>query len=305
MYFAVNPWPKGTTERLLSRLQTLREQAQLPVYSYILLDASFDQHLPTAFPWRCHVECTLYDDSRLSGLKAVAPHLLRLPEESEKQLTWLNELAASCGGKPMFSLLCSAIPAEALIAHFRHYLLARTEDSLEWPVRWADTRVLPTLIAALTPSERNHFMAPIHTWSCLGRTGEMLEWTGNGSPNPAPADFDCWPLDDERFSHLVAEAEADALIRKLHETQPDLFDGWEPALVHASVKKSLALANRYSLEAAGSRQHFAMLALLLNDQFAEHPAMQAALHKSREGADYAAEISALPAEFWQQCSKEG
>lgn len=55
MYFAVNPWPKGTTERLLFRLQLLREQTQVPLYSYILLDASFDQNLPTAFPWRGHV----------------------------------------------------------------------------------------------------------------------------------------------------------------------------------------------------------------------------------------------------------
>jgi hypothetical protein len=140
---------EGTTERLLFRLQLLREQTQVPLYSYILLDASFDQNLPTAFPWRGHVEGTLYDDTRLVGLKAVAPHLLRLPDDSEKQLTWLNELVASCSGKPMLSVLCSAVPAEALIAHFRPYLLARTEDSLEWPVRWADTRVLPVLIASL------------------------------------------------------------------------------------------------------------------------------------------------------------
>lgn len=300
MYFAVNPWPKGATERLLSRLQTLCEQAQPPVYSYILFDASFDQNLPTAFPWRRHVECTLYDNTRLAGLKAVAPHLLKLPNEPEKQAPWLNELAASCSGKPMISVLCSAIPADALIAHFRPYLLARTDDSLEWPVRWADMRVLPTLITALTPTERNHFMAPIHTWSCLGREGEMLEWIGNGSQNPAPADFDCWPLDDARFSHLVAEAEADTITSALHETQPDLFDGLEPAMAHAIVKNNLRLANWYGLEAAGSRRHFAMLALMLNDEFAEHPAMQAVLNQCSEGGDYAAEIAALPADFWQQ-----
>lgn len=304
MYFAVNPWSKDATERLLSSLQTLREQTQRPVYRYILLDASFDQHLPSAFPWRRHVECTLYDDSRLSGLKAVAPHLLRFPDESEKQLGWLNELIAVCAEKPMLSILFSAVPAGELLAHFRPYLLARTEDSLEWPVRWADTRVLPALIATMTPIERNHFMAPLHRWSCLDRTGEMLEWIGNGSQNPAPADFDCWPLDDARFSQLVDEAEADVIISTLHETQPDLFDGQEPPRVHATVKKNLALASRYGLETARARRHFAMLALLLNDEFADHPAMQAVLNKSREGGDYAAEIAALPADFWHQTERK-
>lgn len=304
MYFAVNPWPKGASERLLSRLLALREQAQVPVYSYILLDASFDQNLPTVFPWRRQVEGTLYDDTRLAGLKAVAPYLLRLPDDSEKQLTWLNELAALCSRKPMLSLLCSAVPAEALIAHFRPYLQARTEDSLEWPVRWADTRVLPILIASLTTAERMYFMAPIHVWSCLDRSGEMLEWSGDGLPNPVPADVDCWPLDDARFSHLLTEAEADAIIGALHDTHPDLFDELEPAIVHAIVKKSLPLANLYGLESAGSRQHLAMLALMLDDKFAEHPAMQAVLNKSREGGDYAVEIAALPAEFWQQTERK-
>lgn len=304
MYFAVNPWPTGSTERLLYRLQALREQGQVPLYSYILLDASFDQSLPTDFPWRRHVECTLYDNTRLSGLQAVAPHLLRLPEESEKQVTWLNELAATCGEKPMLSVLSSAVPARELMIHFRPYLLARTDDSLEWPVRWADTRVLPALIAALTPTERKHFMAPIHAWSCLGRAGEMLEWVGDGSRNPAPADFDCWALDDARFSHLVAEAEANTLIGALHETQPDLFDRLEPAMAHSIVKKTLALANRYGLESAGSRRHFAMLALMLDDEFTQHPAMQAVLQKSREGGNYAVEITTLPVEFWQQTERK-
>lgn len=304
MYFAVNPWPKGATEYLLSRLQALREQAQVPVYSYILLDACFDQNLPTVFPWRRHVEGTLYDDTRLAGLNAVAPHLLRLPDDPEKQLTWLNELAASCSGKPMLSVLCSALPAQALIAHFRPYLLARTEDSLEWPVRWADTRVLPILIASLKPAEYTHFMAPIHGWSCLDRSGEMLEWLGDGLPYPAPADFDCWPLDDARFSQLVAEAEADAIIAALHDTQPDLFDLQEHATNHACVKKHLAIASQYGIESAGSRRHFAMLALMLNDDFAEHSAMQAVLKHTLDGGDYAAEIASLPADFWQQTERK-
>ena len=304
MYFAVNPWPKGTTERLLFRLQLLREQTQVPLYSYILLDASFDQNLPTAFPWRGHVEGTLYDDTRLVGLKAVAPHLLRLPDDSEKQLTWLNELVASCSGQPMLSVLCSAVPAEVLIAHFRPYLLARTEDSLEWPVRWADTRVLPILIDSLTPAERTHFMAPIHAWSCVDRSGEILEWLGDGLPYPVPADFDCWPVDDARFSHLVAEAEADAIIGALYDTHPDLFDLREPVANHACVKKHLAIASHYGIDSAGSRRHFAMLALMLNDDFAEHSAMQAVLKHTRDGGDYVAEIASLPADFWQHTERK-
>jgi len=43
---------------------------------------------------------------------------------------------------------------------------------------------------------------------------------------------------------------------------------------------------------------------MLNDEFAEHPAMQAVLQKNREGGDYAIEITSLPAEFWQQTERK-
>lgn len=304
MYFAVNPWPKDAHEGLLARLQEVHDQASAPCHTYVLLDASFDQQLPTIFPWRRHVECTLYDDTRLSGLKSVAPHLLKLPAEPERQTAWLQTLAEACSGKPMLSLLCSAIPAQALAGHFRPYLLARTEDSLEWPVRWADTRVLPPLLATMSPTEREHFLAPLHAWLCIHRAGEMLAWTGKGLQYPPTVDFDCWPLDDSRFSRLVEEAEADAVISVLYETQPDLFDFQAPAANHACVNKHLAIASRYGIEGAGPRRHFAMLALMLRDDFTQHPAIQAIFKALREGGNYVAEAATLPEDFWQQCTRK-
>lgn len=304
MYFAVNPWPTGTPECLLASLQNLRDRTQVPGYAYILLDASFDQALPTNFPWRRHVECTLYDDTRLAGLRAVAPMLLGLPDEPEKQATWLSELAEVCCAKPMLSLIYSAIPARALAKHYRPYLLVRTADSLEWPVRWADTRILPTLLASMTLAERKHFLAPLHAWLYVDRTGAICDWRGEASTNPETAQFDCWPLNDARFSQLVGDAEADAVIAALHDTQPDLFDRQEPAAVHACVDKHLAIASQNGVEGAGPRRHFAMLALTLKEDFAAHPAMQALLERTREGASYAAEVAALPAEFWQQTERK-
>jgi len=304
MYFATNPWPPGMTERMLATLKQSCDQATNPGYTYVLLDAGFDQALPTAFPWRRHIERTLYDDTPLTGLKAVAPLLLSLPSAPEKQFTWFNELAESCTGKPMLSLIHSATPAPALATHFRPYLRARTEDSLEWPVRWADTRVLPALLAAMTPRERTHLLAPLHIWVTVDRQGEMMQWPGQGNPHPEPVDFDCWPLDDARFSRLLDAAEADAVIGSLHDTQPDLFDARPPAANHACVERHLAIATQNAIAGAGARRHFAMLALCLKDDFSTHPALQHLLKRTRAGANYQTEVAALPAEFWEQCAKE-
>jgi len=304
MYFAVNPWLPGMPERLFVALKQSRDQAPHPGYSYVLLDAGFDQTLATNFPWRRYIECTLYDDTSLAGLKIVAPHLLSVPDAAEKQLTWFNELVENCAGKPMLSLIHSAIPAQALATHLRPYLRVRTADSLEWPVRWADTRILPVLLETMTPAERTHLLSPLHAWITVDRQGEIIQWQGKGNPHPESVAFDCWPLDDARFSHLVGEAEADAVIGALYETQSDLFDAQSPAANHACVKRHLALATQNGIAGAGARRHLAMLALSLNDDFSTHPAFQGLLKRIREGADYQAEVTALPADFWQQCAKE-
>jgi len=304
MYFAVNPCSPGLPDQMLRMLAQLRDQhPAAPKHCYLLIDASFDQALPVTFPWRRTVEGSLYDGMNLEGLKAVAPHLIRLPDDTKRQHVWLQQLVDACAGKPMLSMLISAIPAEQLKQHFKPYLVARSDDSLEWPVRWADTRTLPGLIGALIEKERQHLLSPLYAWVAADRQGKMIDWKGEGNPHPAPADFDCWPMDDGRFSRLVSEAEADAVIGALHDTQPDLFDMREPDANHACVKRHLVIASLNGIEGAGQRQHLAMLALSLKDDFIEHPAMQSMLKRTREGANYAAEVAALPADFWQQTDR--
>ena len=46
-----------------------------------------------------------------------------------------------------------------------------THGTVEWPVRCGDTRVLPALLAALTKSQRSHFLGP---WHAGGRPRAMV-----------------------------------------------------------------------------------------------------------------------------------
>ena len=299
MYFAVDPIKSGLPERILATLAQWREHnPHASVYCYLLIDVSFDQTLPGTYPWRSHVDCSLYEGTHLEGLKVVAPYLLRLRDAPEKQLAWLRQLVDTCSGKPMLSVLFSAIPADRLRAHLRPYLRARTDDGLEWPVRWADTRVLPGLIAALEPEERRHLLSPLYAWMAVDRRGEPIIWQGEGDTAPDPADFDCWPLDEARFGKLVGDAEADAVISQIDEKRPDLLTDGMPADIHRRVSSQLALASRHHIDQAPDRLHFAMLGLMLAPEFTDAPSMQAALARIAQGADYQTEIAGLPAEFW-------
>lgn len=301
MYFAVNPWSPGLSEQMLGTLAQLREQhPAAPLYCYLLVDASFDQSLLDTFPWRRTVECSLYVGMRLEGLKAVSPHLIRLRDDPKKQQAWLQQLVDACGGKPMLSMLISALPAGQLREHFQPYLLARSDDSLEWPVRWADTRTLPGLIGALTEDERQHFLSPLYAWIAVNRQGEMIRWPGAGNPHPEPANFECWPLDDTRFGQLVAKAEADAVLSQIDDRRPDLLASGKPADIHATTAKQLALATRHKITGAPDRLHFALLGLIYAPAFVADPKMQSMLDKVAHGGDYQAQLKALPPNFWAQ-----
>lgn len=301
MYFAVNPCAPDLPEQILATLMQLRERfPAAPLHCYLLVDASFDQALLDTFPWRRAVECSLYDGMRLEGLKEVAPHLARLPDESDKQRSWLQQLVDACDGKPMLSMLISAISAEQLREHFKPYLLARSEDSLEWPVRWADTRTLPGLIGALTDQERRHLLSPLYAWIATSRQGEMIHWQGEGNPHPEPADFDCWPLDEARFGKPVAEAEADAVLSQIDDRRPDLLVIDRPAEIHARVARQLAIASRHKLSGAPHRLHFAMLGLIYAPTFVDDPLMRAMLARVEQGRDYQEQIRQLPPTFWMQ-----
>lgn len=299
MYFAVDPAKPGVPEQILSTLSQLHEQhSGATIYCYLLVDVSFEQTLPSSRPWLRTLEGSLYDGMRLEGLKEVAPHLLRLSDDPEKQLAWLQQLLAACAGKPMLSVLFSAIPANSLRAHFQPYLVARTEDSMEWPVRWADTRVLPGLIATLTPEERQHLLSPLFVWMMIDRQGELIEWRGDGNPAPDPADFDCWPLDEGRFSQLLVEAEADAVLSQIDDRRADLLANGKHAERHTQVSRQLALATRYKIDSVADRLHFALLGLMHTPSMLEDPLMRSALGRIEQGGDYREQLARLPEDFW-------
>lgn len=299
MYFAVNSWCDDLPEQMLAVIRQLREQRQdQPLRCYVLIDGAFDESFLSSLPWRRSVACSLYAGTRLEGLKLAAPHLLSLEEKPEKQLAWLKSLVEACAGKPMLSIVASALSANRLSAHFKPYLLARTEDSIEWPVRWADTRVLPSLLAAMTSAVHQHFLSPIDAWFSCNRQGQLVQCSGAGNPAPEPAGFDCWPLDESCFSRLLGDAEADALISQIDDRRPNLLADGKPADIHARVARQLEIATHYHLSVASERLHFAMLGLIYSPEFVDALPMQLLLNEVAKGSDYQAQVRQLPADFW-------
>lgn len=304
MYFAVDIPDPALPTLIAQQLQQLCAQqaaldAKKPLYVLALIDGAFDETFFTR-PYQTKLaRQSLYAHTALQNFKSASPHLFAAPLATPDQTIWLQRLFALCDGKPMLSIIASTLDLQQLEQHLRPYMVAMTPDTVQWPVRWADTRILPALLAAMTPAQQAHFLSPIHRWWSVRRDGSLISWQGEADPLPDPADFDKLPMSDAAFSSLVDTAEADAILANLHDVQPDLFHSGSPAQNHARVAHHLALASASGIEAAGQRQHFSALALMLADDFTSHPAMASLLRRTRQGANYLSELDTLPDDFWQ------
>ena len=307
MFFAVNPpldtLPAQIAQEFAALCEELRNtQPRLSLRLYALVDGAFDEDFFSArFP-RTSVPLSLYADTGLQSLGMAAPHLLAAPDGQDEAQAWLGHLFSTANGKPMVSIIASPLSIEELALHMRPYLVAMTPDTVEWPIRWGDTRVLPELLKTLPETQRDHLLAPVRCWWSAGREGEMLRWEG-AAVSPAPAGFDKLPLSDENFAALVDAAEADSVLANIYDSQPDLLQANSPAECHGRVARHLELASENGIDAAPARQHFSALALILADDFTQQPDMAELLRRTRQGARYRDELVALPDRFWRAADR--
>ena len=307
MFFALNPphhtLPTQIAQEFAALCNDLRiTQPHTSLRLYALVDGVFDENFfNTRYP-RTLPPRSLYADTALQALGLAAPHLQAAPDAMHELQHWLAHLFSRVNGKPMLSLIASPLSVNELAHHMRPYLIAMTSDTLEWPIRWGDTRVLPALLEALPASQRNHFLSPVRRWWSAGRDGDLLRWDGP-AVSPNPASFDKLPLGDEIFAVLVDASEADSVLANVYDSQPDLLQADSPAACHARVTRHLELASAHGIDAAPERQHFSALALIMAEDFTRQPHMVELLRRIRQGANYHDEIAALPDDFWNVTGK--
>lgn len=300
MYFAVEPTSADIPAQIAQVITTLQEQhSNAPFHIVALVDCAFDEQFfksGARSHWHRH---SMYAGTPLESLGSASPYLTAHRARMGNLSQWLTRLFSDCNGRPMLSIVASAVDVHALQRHLKPYLICRTDDTVEWPIRWGDTRVLPGLIDSLTPTQSAHLLAPLYGWWSVSRDGTLSKWHGGGDEAPQPAAFDKLPMPDHAFSALVDCSEADAVLASIYESQPDLLRGVSPLQAHSLVSKNLRLATEHRVDAAAERHHLSVLALLYPRSFADpHPVVEA-LRKVQRGAAYFDEIAKIPEQFWE------
>jgi hypothetical protein len=263
-----------------------------------MVDCAFDESFFAQAFRTSSPRISLYEKTQLRTLGQAAPFFVQAPDRADDLANWVERLLAACDARPMWSVIVSAIGMDELASHISSFLIARCEDKLEWPVRWADARILPALLSTLPPEITQDLLRPVYRWFATSRQGELLSWSGSGARPGVTAPHGNMQIDDAIFARLVDAAEADAVLAQIYDTEPELLRHRQPSDCYRLVCRQLEIADEFGIDQPGPRKHFCAMALYLKEDFLLAPDMQALLTNVKAGRDYYSEIALLSADFW-------
>jgi len=287
IYFACSPpAPKSTAAALWDDFSRLRE-AMPDLQLFALIDPAFHSMLSR----RTRKEALpLAVATVLDGAAEQLPHLhgpILLQDAAA-------DLVAHAKGPPMLSFLASPLPAEALAAKLRPLLLAETEDGARWPLRFADTRIIPVLLDTV-PRATAFLSDAVIRWWWPDRKGVLAHFD---PPGGMPAPDPILRLDNHQFARMVARAQPDAFIDRIHDLCPDVLDNALPHENYARVANALAQLGAKGFDSAELQLRWSSLALIFRSELDRIAWFAEALSASTSAADLLARLDTIPDNLW-------
>jgi len=296
MYFACTPPHIGLAAEALRTSFQERQAGNESLRLHAVVDCAFDAPL-TRLARR--TGASVGEGSHLDALKEHLPFVC--PLEEPPAHTVIADLFAKARGCPMLSFIAAPVDAAALAGRLQRLLIARTEDDTRWPLRFADTRVLPVLLGELNAPHGNGARLPaeVAAWWWPGRDG-TLDGRSFASPTSrvANSDEDAPELavDEAQFARMMNAAQADAIIAQLHQACPDILDGRLPHENHAHVKAALDLLPPRGFDGAGLHLRWAALGLGFRQDPRNVAVLKEAVAESATADDLLARIDRIIAE---------
>ncbi|KXB30841.1 hypothetical protein AT959_08955 [Dechloromonas denitrificans] len=221
---------------------------------YALVDTAFD-HEGKALRVTGNEGLALYSQGQLAALSGVSPVLYALPTGNSDQLQHqLSRLLHHCQARPMLSFIGSKLPASDLRVSWQSLLEVETEDQERYLLRFADTRVLPTLASQEKIWKR--LAANATAWWSIERDGKLRDL-----PLPLLPEQNNDPLkiDNYCLAKLLRAGEVDAMADYMGNYFPELLavrDGYanyeilEQVLTLCSEQSVFGTTDQYALGVA-------------------------------------------------------
>ena len=255
----IDRMPPNWRERLSVQLQSWSEDFP-DCHCYALIDGA--QHpalLAMIQPWRLdHTAVFSHDGITDPETLALSPLLVPYPATStaRDKAHWFT-IIASLDDLPACSLIVTPEALDELAARWSPWCrIDAAGQSLL--LRFSDARVLPELLARLTPEQRASFLGPARAVLSIDRCGRwrpLATATADAPVAPRVA------LDETQCAGLVSAAEPDETLAMLAVSAPQVIARHLPSIAYKTVQKALLAADRDGVTAAGERSARCLAAL--------------------------------------------
>lgn len=261
---------------------------------YAIVDSAFD--LKISKQLRKWPSIALYKNTELAELGPYSPTLYLIGEDdSAAHIAKLLEL---CKGQPMLSFIRSQCDLAGLKQHLEYLLKVYCEDNTEWPLRYADTRILVPLFDILTVEQKNILLGPIHSWLIPDRFGKIKSQLGE---NTAPWCFESGVLkmDEKQFAEMIDAAAPDSILATVRDQYSSILLPHTSGEQFKRVEQGIKDAKELQLNGAQEILQIALLQLMAAENM--HQSVEYAVFKKRihDGLELADAINHLPAAFWR------
>lgn len=216
----------------------------------------------------------------LAGYEESGPMLCRVTPADHNIIQRLSTKAREI---PALSFIAARCDTESLCECLAWLARVQTEDGQEQLCRYADTRVLASHIDSLTAEQKAVLASCIGAWAWIARDGTLQEVTFEmpasiGEPPHAPL-----MLSAAQFDSVMSGAEPDILFQMLVEHSPELIPDGEAYLFHARLKKLIETAKERGLSDLPDFFTYITIALMTDDHFDRHPAVQETWRRMKDG----------------------
>lgn len=275
MYFAVDSRdPEAWVDSLLHTIETAPD-----FHWFALVDGVFDYgRKPFAAPVQSY---PLYGrDSALHELLPASPYLLPLVRYATADVRGMvKALGMHCQGRPMLSFLASWQPAERLVQLWQPCLQPTVaEDGSRYLLRFADTRVLPSLPVAMNSAAWSQLAAPLLRWCYIDRAGELkILWFSETPAEPTSYPSEQLVLPQGDIDRMVDAAMPDAIMDFLDRESPDILPHAGKAEGYRLVVQACALAKKYSIDSTPDTVQLAARTLATGGDALHEPSLLALL----------------------------
>lgn len=241
--------------------------------AFALIDMAGLSHLPQASDVLSQIRkagaVSVLQDERPDALLAT-PWLLPLQDRSPVHTRLLARTCEWAMRGPAVTWIVSPLSLEALAQRLR----VRTEAELpgNHPIllRHFDPRVLPELVQALHPPQREAFLAMGNEWLYLDRSHALQAIVL--TPADATDAFESpWLMDDRQFAALLAASEVDQLMPELARAAPIEFMRLPATQRVELARQGLRLATSWHLNSLADQTTVGMLLLKLGEGFHLQP----------------------------------